>query len=80
VISEDSYGRGPVRRPISSLRGSVLSGNSGGPLVDSEGRVIGTIFATTTVGDPGGFAVPPEIVERALEGSTEAVDTGPCTG
>jgi S1-C subfamily serine protease len=80
TISEDSYGRGPVRRPIASLRGSVRSGNSGGPLVDSRGRVMGTVFAATTTGVPGGFAVPNEIVEAALGDAASPVDTGPCTG
>jgi len=80
AISEDSYGHGPIRRTISSLRGSVRSGNSGGPLVDSRGRVLGTVFAATTSGSSGGFAVPNEIVRTALAqtGSTP-VDTGPCT-
>jgi S1-C subfamily serine protease len=78
VISEDSYGRGPIDRTIASLRGAVKSGNSGGPIVDSRGRVMGTVFAATTDGDPGGFAVPNEIVEGALGRATASVDTGPC--
>ena len=57
-----------------------MSGNSGGPLVDSRGRVVGTIFATTTVGDPGGFAIPAPVVEDALEGVGTTAETGPCTG
>jgi S1-C subfamily serine protease len=80
VISEDSYGAGPVRRRIAFLRGTVRSGNSGGPLVDSRGRVMGTVFAATTTGPPGGFAVPDEIVSSALNQATAPVDTGPCTG
>jgi S1-C subfamily serine protease len=80
TISEDSYGRGPIRRSIASLRGNVLSGNSGGPLVDDRGRVLGTVFAATTSGTPGGFAVPDEIVDDALNGPLVPVDTGPCTG
>jgi S1-C subfamily serine protease len=80
TISEDSYGRGPIRRSITSLRGSVRSGNSGGPLVDDRGRVLGTVFAATTTGAPGGFAVPDRVVEDALAGPLAAVDTGPCTG
>ncbi len=80
VISEDSYGRGPIRRSIGSLRGSVRSGNSGGPLVDAEGRVLGTVFATTTRGNPGGFAIPNELVVAALDRVGGEVDTGPCTG
>lgn len=80
VISEDSYGRGPIRRTISSLRGSVRSGNSGGPIVDSRGRVLGTVFAATTSGMVGGFAVPNNVVAAALRRSAAPVDTGPCTG
>jgi S1-C subfamily serine protease len=80
VISEDSYGRGPIRRSIASLRGEVRSGNSGGPLVDAQGLVIGTVFATTTLGDPGGFAIPDDVVQAALGEVGSEVDTGPCTG
>jgi S1-C subfamily serine protease len=80
TISEDSYGRGPIRRPIVSLRGSVRSGNSGGPVVDTRGRAMGTVFAATTSGTPGGFAVPDDVVRRALAGSDSPVDTGPCAG
>jgi S1-C subfamily serine protease len=80
TISEDSYGRGPIRRSIASLRGSVRSGNSGGPLVDARGRVLGTVFAATTTGASGGFAVPDKVVEDALAGPLAPVDTGPCTG
>jgi S1-C subfamily serine protease len=79
TISEDSYGRGPIRRPITSLRGSVRSGNSGGPLVDNRGRVLGTVFAATTTGAPGGFAVPDQVIENALQSPLAPVDTGPCT-
>jgi S1-C subfamily serine protease len=79
TISEDSYGRGPVSRSIASLRGSVRSGNSGGPLVDERGRVLGTVFAATTSGVPGGFAIPNEVVRGALLGAGAEVDTGPCT-
>jgi len=79
TISEDSYGRGPIRRPIASLRGDVRSGNSGGPLVDDRGRVLGTVFAATTTGPAGGFAVPDEVVDAALRHTSTPVDTGPCT-
>lgn len=81
AISEDSYGNGPLDRSIAFLRGSVRSGNSGGPLVDSRGRAMATVFAATTSGPPGGFAIPNEIVRRALARAGAAeVDTGPCAG
>jgi hypothetical protein len=79
VISQDAYGRGPVRRSITSLRGLVRSGNSGGPMVDASGRVVTTIFAAS-VSDGGqtGFGVPDPIVRDALGRARGPVDTGPC--
>ena len=79
VVTQDAYGRGPVTREITSLRGEVRSGNSGGPAVDGAGRVLGTVFASTTSGKPGGYAVPNEIVADALELAGGEVGTGPCT-
>ena len=79
TISEDSYGNGPVERSIVALGGAVRSGNSGGPLVDADGRVVGTVFAATTNGSPGGFAVPSELVRAAARHTGDSVSTGPCT-
>ncbi len=80
TISEDSYGNGPVERTIVALRGSVRSGNSGGPLVDADGRAVATVFAATTTGPSGGFAIPAEEVRAALARTAASVSTGPCTG
>jgi S1-C subfamily serine protease len=80
TISEDSYGNGPVERTIVAMSGVVRSGNSGGPLVDPRGKVVGTVFAATTSGPRGGFAIPAEQVRQALRSTSEGVDTGPCTG
>jgi S1-C subfamily serine protease len=80
VVTQDSYGRGPVTRQLTALRGEVRSGNSGGPLVDGDGHVMGTVFAATTQGKPGGYAVPNEVVADALADSTGEVSTGACTG
>jgi S1-C subfamily serine protease len=81
TISEDSYGNGPITRTITALGGLVRSGNSGGPLVDARGRVVGTVFAATTDGRPGGFAIPAEQVGDALADLAPGeVGTGPCTG
>ena len=79
TISEDSYGSGPVERTITALSGAVRSGNSGGPLVDGGGHVVGTVFAATTSGPRGGFAIPAEQVKGALGHTAESIETGPCT-
>lgn len=79
TISEDSYGNGPVERTITALSGQVRSGNSGGPLVDAGGQVVGTVFAATTSGPKGGFAIPAEQVREALRHTATEVRTGACT-
>jgi hypothetical protein len=79
ALSEDSYGRGPVERLMTPFRAEVRSGNSGGPVVDSDGGVLTMVFAAA-VGTrrQSGLGVPNEIVQQALERSDDPVDTGPC--
>src|SRR3954466_2720628 len=78
VLTQDSYGRGPVQRTITSLRGLVRHGNSGGPVVDGSGRVVATVFAAATSRRRAGYAVPDSVVRRALGRARGPVDTGPC--
>jgi len=79
VISQDAYGRGPVTRRMTSFRGKVRNGNSGGPTVDGKGRVLTTVFAAAVGANPaGGLGVPNGVVRRALKSASGSVDTGPC--
>jgi hypothetical protein len=78
VISQDAYGRGPLRRTITSVRGLVRQGNSGGPVVDGRGRVLTTIFAAATSRRRTGYGVPDSLVRKALGRARRPVDTGPC--
>ncbi|MDQ3672475.1 MAG: MarP family serine protease [Actinomycetota bacterium] len=64
-LSRDAYGRGPVRKSVTAIRGVVRPGNSGGPGIDAQGRVRTTIFARRP-GERGGFGVPPARVRDAL--------------
>jgi S1-C subfamily serine protease len=67
VLTDDAYGRGPVSRLLTPLRGLVRPGNSGGPLVDGGGSVLTTVFAGTVGGRPrGGYGVANSTVERLL--------------
>lgn len=79
TLSQDSYGRGPVRRQITSFRGRVRSGHSGGPVVDDGGGVLTTVFAAAQNGrPPSGLGVPNRVVRKALEGDLGPTATGPC--
>jgi S1-C subfamily serine protease len=78
ALTQDAYGRGPVRRAITALRGLVRHGNSGGPVVDGSGRVVATVFAAATGRRRAGFGVPDSVVQRALGRVRGPVDTGPC--
>jgi S1-C subfamily serine protease len=87
VSTEDAYGNGPVQRQITSLRGKVRPGNSGGPMVDSAGKVLATVFAAITNGGgkgPGGFAVPNSLVRSQIAAAAarggRTVGTGHCAG
>jgi S1-C subfamily serine protease len=79
VLSQDSYGRGPVRRLMTPFRGVVHSGNSGGPAVGASGQVLTTVFAAQQGGGPpGGLGVPNQIVRDALNGPLRPTGSGPC--
>jgi S1-C subfamily serine protease len=80
VLTQDAYGAGPVTRRLTTLRGVVRPGNSGGPMVDGDGRVVTTVFASTRGGPRGGYGVPDDIVARAVRTATGPVSTGPCAG
>ncbi len=77
LLTNDAYGRGPVLRTITSLRGHVLHGNSGGPAVDSAGSVETTVFGAR-VGSSGGYGVSAGPVRRALSIARAPVSTGAC--
>jgi S1-C subfamily serine protease len=78
TLAED--GGGGVREVV-VVRGLVQPGNSGGPLLDLEGRVLGLVFANSSVDERTGFALAAAevlpVVERTGE-ATEPVSTGAC--
>ena len=72
-------------RLLTPLRGLVRPGNSGGPLVGADGRVLTTIFASTVGGSRrGGYGVAnrtvASILARLHPARNAQVSTGPCTG
>jgi S1-C subfamily serine protease len=81
VFSTDAYDNGPVERIVTSFRVYVRPGNSGGPAVDADGRVVSTIFASRTDSNNSGYGIPSRIVQRHLQAAasrTDPVSTGGC--
>lgn len=78
---KDIYGRGDVTRQVYSLRAQIRPGNSGGPLLSSDGRVYGVVFAAGVDDPETGYALTAAQVQDAARvgGSTSAaVPTGSC--
>ncbi len=62
------------RRRRVQIDGDLNPGNSGGPVVDAHGRLVG-IAVATLFGTRIGLAVPPEELTRMLDGRVERMDT-----
>jgi S1-C subfamily serine protease len=78
----DIYGEGTVVREILSLRANVRPGNSGGPVVNKDGQVVGVVFAASLDQDDTGYAMTSRQVASAVAEGLSAdkpVSTGPCT-
>lgn len=67
----DIYQRSTVVREIYALRGRVQPGNSGGPLIDTQGKVLGVIFAAAADDPETGYALTAaEVASDARAGAT----------
>lgn len=82
INGNDIYGNATVRRDIYSIRAVVRSGNSGGPLLDVNGRVLGVVFATALDSADTGYVLSVEEIRADVSAGVAAhasVSTGLCT-
>lgn len=80
--SPDIYNQGSVIREVLSLRALIRPGNSGGPVINTNGDVVGVVFAASVTDQDTGYAVTAAAVSEAAtagRNSSSAVDTGDCT-
>ncbi|MEV5005651.1 MarP family serine protease [Streptomyces sp. NPDC056159] len=73
----DIYHRGTVRRDVYSLYTTVRQGNSGGPLLTTDGRVYGVVFAKSLDDADTGYALTiDEIQQDIAQGRTANQQVG----
>ncbi len=80
ALGDDIYGDAGVEREVYAVRGTVLPGNSGGPLLDPDGRVLGLVFGTDQDAESTGYALTAGELADAIAASSSAasVPTGSC--
>jgi S1-C subfamily serine protease len=79
ATGQNIYNDATVTREIYAIRSTVRPGNSGGPLLTTDGRVFGVVFARSTSDAETGYVLTAaEVSEdaRRAADATEAVDTG----
>jgi S1-C subfamily serine protease len=77
----DIYGQPGASREVYSLYATVQPGNSGGPLLAPDGRVVGVIFAKSLDDPSTGYALTTTEVQPVLQAAASAstpVSTGSC--
>lgn len=77
----DIYGRPGATREVYSLYAQVRPGNSGGPLLATDGKVVGVVFAKSLDDPSTGYALTMSEARPVLDaaaGASAPVDTGPC--
>lgn len=77
------YGQDAELTDIYQLNADVKQGNSGGPLVDEQGDVVGVVFARAASDITVGYAITGEEAGDVLDDASSysgAVSTGQCVG
>ncbi len=75
------YGEGVTNRDIYEVQADIIPGNSGGPMIDKSGKVIGVVFAESTTYENVGYTLTAKKVLAEVQharGRTEQVSTGSC--
>lgn len=81
ITGSNIYANGQHEREAYSVRGSIQSGNSGGPMTNEMGEVVGVVFGAAIDGSDTGYVLTAEEVQERIgdiTSLTQPVDTMQC--
>mgnify|MGYP000870365611 CR=1 FL=1 len=66
IAGPDIYAEGRVERDAYTVRGTIRQGNSGGPMLDTQGAVLGVVFGASVDQTDTGYVLTAEEVQRQV--------------
>lgn len=81
ISGPNIYSSGRVEREAYTVRGTIREGNSGGPMTNTDGEVLGVVFGASVDSSDIGYVLTAQEVEDALGDVTRftlPVDTQEC--
>ncbi|HSW80413.1 MAG TPA: MarP family serine protease [Candidatus Saccharimonadales bacterium] len=82
AVGRNIYNQGATKRDVLEVKANIIPGNSGGPLINKDGDVIGVVFAESSSYNQVGYALATQKVVSELhqaEVSDSTVSSGTCT-
>lgn len=78
AIGRDIYGRQQTEREVVFLSANLRKGDSGAPVADAQGAVVGTVFAIAADRSTTAYALAPSEIQAVLGAPRDPGRTGSC--
>ncbi len=81
AIGSNIYAQGSTQRQVYEVQATIIPGNSGGPLINNKGSVIGVVFAQSTEYNNVGYALVTTPIVKIIKdnlNTTRPVSSGTC--